>query len=151
MRTILATLLLAALVTQASAQETTVDISNVTNYLIEVLAAVLIVVATWAVKKFGNKLNVDIDIEKGSILANALQRGIDYAENELKKMSGRFNKIEVENELVRTAAKYAISKVPDTVNHFQLGPEQIQEMVRARLTPRVVERVMSEPAPGSTT
>lgn len=124
---------------EVSVMETTtaVDITPLLEQLLLFVGIVLSVVATWAGKKLSDKLGLEKDSETRRYVQEALQTGLNYAMKEARKKAQNIKDPEVENELVRMAANYAITHVPDGLKMLKLDPvrdrARIEEVIRARL------------------
>ncbi len=119
--------------TVAQAALAPVDFAPVVGTVLEILAAGLLAIGMWAVNKLAAKLKLDIEARHREALYAALAAGINYAKNKIAAASEGRSALNIQNDLARFAAQYAVSKVPDAVRHFGLSPERVQELVRARL------------------
>jgi len=117
--------------------ETTVDFMPIIQGLMGLAVTVLATIGAWVARRFGAKLGVDIDAERGVILDNAIRRGIEYASNvAMAKMEGKLE-IDFKSEVLKGAIDYVLDKVPDTLLHFNVTEKRLAEMVKARLGPPV--------------
>lgn len=123
-----------------------VDLAPLVDIFLQTAAGILMVIAAWATAKLKQKFDIDIDATKGSILDNALNKGVDYARGFIVGTDGRVN-IHVKNMMVGLAVKYVISKVPETLEHFGIDDNSLAEMIEARLNPKIE----TEPVPDGST
>lgn len=65
-------------------------------------------------------------------LDRIIRNGIRLAVDRLD-VADRLGAVEVRNELVREAAAYVIASAPGWLEKFNIGPDRVADMVRARL------------------
>lgn len=110
-----------------------VDLSPVLQLTIELLGAVVLALAGWAVTKFGKKLGLENDAKIRQYLDEAIKNGVAFAEQKLKEQAGKIDEVDVKNAKVAEAANYVIKAVPDAIKHFGVTPEKLADLVTARL------------------
>ncbi len=110
-----------------------IDIAPLLEYGLQLIAAVVLAIVGRLGMMANTKFKTDIDVSKGGIVDNAINRGVDYALSMVKGSDGKVN-IYVRNHLVALAAKYAMAKVPETLAHFNISEERLKEMVEARMS-----------------
>lgn len=130
----LAALALAFLMlTTAQAFAAEVDIRPLIDLGIQIVGACILaavgVLVPYALRKF----KLDIDAGHRDAIEKALAAAVNYGIQKAGALSNKVDPIEVKNEAVAAAASYAVSKVPDALKHFDITPEKLAEMIRARL------------------
>lgn len=123
-----------------------VDLAPLVETALQMVATILMAVAAWAAAMIRTKFKIDVDVSKGGILQNAIDKGVDYARGFIVGTDGRVN-IHVKNMMVGLAVKYVISKVPETLQHFNIDENSLAEMIEARLNPKIE----TEPVPDGST
>ena len=84
----------------------------------------------WLAAKLGHQNLVNEDMVRG-YLSDALDRAVSYAKTKVDDAD--WSKVDVKSALIAEAARYAMTRVPDAINHFNLTEEDIAEMIEARL------------------
>lgn len=110
-----------------------VDLKPLLDVGLQILAAVLLALGSWAATWLVKKLKLSADSEVRLYLDQALQRGVTYAVEHARTRGADLARVEVRNEIVAKAASYAATRVPDALKHFNVTPEQVKAMVIARL------------------
>lgn len=108
------------------------DLTPIIGIGIEVAAALLVVLGGWAIAKLGKYLGLKQDAEIRDYLEQALTKGLAYGAAEAKKRT-KGTKINVESETVAQAGTYVLAAVPDALTRFQITPERLADMLKARL------------------
>lgn len=116
----------------------TVDFSPLLQQLIEMFAAILTAVTTWAVaygaKLLHDKWGLDVDAAQRAFLEQAIANGIAYAKNKASTgVAG--TKIAVQNELVKIAGDYVTVHAFDALKYFGVDEEALKRKIIAKLPP----------------
>lgn len=122
-----------------------VDISPITSYLVEVLAAVAVVVGGWAVRRIFQWIGIKRDEKDQAQIENLIGLGINFGKVRLQEIATKRSKIEIKNELVRFGAGYVIDALPGILQRQKITPEKVGEMVKARL-PKLAPEVTPDDA-----
>ena len=117
-----------------------IDLTPLLDIGLEILAAVVMVLASWAIGKFMKKLGIEKDEAIRHYLDGALRAAIEYGKNQVKDKNIT---IETENEAVAHAANYVVAQVPDALKHFKIDPAGLERLIRSRLGNEAIV-----PAPG---
>ena len=115
-----------------------VVLAPLAGYLIEIILAVLAVIAAWVGSKVRDKFGVETDSKLNAVINEALQAGLAYAQVKLEEGGNKLT-YETKNEFVATAVEYIVKGVPNALNHFAITPERLAEMVEARLSGRIAK------------
>lgn len=110
-----------------------VDLGPVLGYLIQIIAAALVVVAMWAVKRLGGKLGLDIDARQREVIYTAIEGAVGWGAMQARLKGENLAKVNVKNELIHVAADYLVQRVPDAIRHFKLSPADVEQLVASRL------------------
>ena len=133
---VLAVAVIIASMCSASAQDavsTVVDFKPLVDLGLRFLAAIIGVLGAWAIARVMKLLGVQSDNALGERLNLALEKAIAYGAGAVgAKLDGHLS-IDVKNEIVASASRYAVDKVPDTIAHFSITPQKLAEMLHARL------------------
>lgn len=123
-------------VAQVAAPETapaTLDFGPLLQMAVDYIAVALGAVLLWLFNRFAAPL---MDEHLAETARNGLdliiRRGIRLAADRLE-VSDRLGAVAVKNDLIREAAAYVIASAPGWVAKFNLGPDRLADMVRARL------------------
>ncbi|WP_119309625.1 hypothetical protein [Cohaesibacter haloalkalitolerans] len=124
------------------ASAATIDLSPVSTLFNEfmqsfvgLLASVIVGAAAWAAKKW---FGLQVDAKQRESLHGAIVRGIGAAlETLLKKMDGKTS-IEIDNETVALVANYVIKLSPGAVKYFNLTPDALADLIRAKFGERLM-------------
>jgi hypothetical protein len=98
-----------------------------------VLLAIAPIVVGWLAIKTNKLLGLNIDEKQRAVAEHAFGMAIQYGLAEAKaRLPGR-TEVEIRNEAVALAVRYAIDRYPDTLNHFGFTDESIADAITARL------------------
>ena len=81
----------------------------------------------------GRKLKLGADNEVRAYLERALASGVNYAANRAREQGQDLSTIDVRNTTVREAVSYVVAHTPDALARFNVTPDALAELVRARL------------------
>lgn len=122
-----------------------VDLAPLIEMVLQLVAAVVMALVGRFAMIGNTKFKTDIDVSKGGIVANAIDRGVDYAAGMIKGEDGKVN-IYVKNAMVALAVRYVIGKVPETLDHFGITEDKLTEMIESRFSKKMeVEAGPGEP------
>ncbi len=124
------------------ASAATIDLSPVSTLFnefmqafVSLLASVIVGAAAWAAKKW---FGLQVDAKQRESLHGAIERGIGAAlETLLKKLDGKTG-IEIDNEAVALVANYVIKLSPGAVKYFNLTPDALADLIRAKFGERLM-------------
>lgn len=132
---------LLALTSPALAQT---DVTPVVNQLIDWLAVGLMagsaVVVTALVRWLAAKTRMQ-DNEFEALLANrlndilhrAIEHAVVVAKNEVNKPGSGLKEVKLDNFFLNVAMNFAISRMPDIIDYFNLDADSIRDMILARM------------------
>lgn len=113
-------------------------IQDVLQAIIGAVFSILGVVATAAIgvmaHRIDKKTGIEIDDNTRQYLNNALQNGLKYAENKARSAAENIEDPVIKNKVVADAANYVTQNVPDALAHFGVTPDQLGDLLVARLT-----------------
>lgn len=113
----------------------------IVSVAIQLLAAVLLAVGSWAVAWLGRRLRLQSDDVVRGYLNDALMRAVDYAETQLRLQAGQaLTRPEQWRQAADLAAHYARQSVPDALKRLGVGPGQLDRMILARLPLDLVDQ-----------
>ncbi len=110
-----------------------VDLKPLLDIGLQLLAAVLLALGTWAVTWVVRKLKLSADSEVRAYLDAALRRGIDFAIEKAQRNGEDIARVSVRSRMAADALNYAVAHVPGALRHFQLTPEKVRDLIVARL------------------
>lgn len=117
-----------------AADGTIVDLSPLLSVLVQFLAAILMVLLSWAAAKLAQKLGLEQDEKVRQLLDEVIRKGIAYGATQLEaKAGGAVRSVDLRSDLVAMAAEYVARGVPDALARFKVTPDRLADMVRARL------------------
>ncbi|WP_319528996.1 hypothetical protein [uncultured Cohaesibacter sp.] len=97
--------------------------------LVDVAAAVIVGALAWAGKKW---FGLSIDAKQRDSLHGAIERGIGSALDVMaKKVDGKAS-FDVNSEVVALVANYVIKMSPDAVKYFNLDPDKLADLIKAK-------------------
>lgn len=121
----------------AEVTATPVDFRPLWGYGVELLVAVLGVLGTWAISRLSAWLGLRQGDSMRAYVDDAFMRALQYAAEQALAQGKSLAKVEVRNELVAIAAKYAVETVPDALRHFGIDGPGLEKRLLARL-PEVI-------------
>lgn len=112
-----------------------------TETVIPLLATVLLSLGIAAIAWIKRRLGIEDNRALGEILDKAAVRAVQFAENTLRGglSEAGWTRLEIKNEILRTAARYVEQQVPDTLKQLGFDPATpegraaIDRMIQARL------------------
>jgi hypothetical protein len=113
-----------------------IDLTPIMGIIVEVLIVVIGVMGTYLIHKVKKHFDIVDNGAMNSLLNEAVDRGMDYAEVQLRK-AGKDVSIKTSNEAVEVAANYIIKGVPKVIAEFGLTEERIKEIVESRLNKKL--------------
>jgi hypothetical protein len=123
----------AAWAAAAAGADTTIDLTAILYYVIDLAAAALFAVLSWAGGLLARKLKLEADSEVRRYLDEAIRRAIDYGVSRAREFGKDLSEVDVRSEIVADAVDYLIPKIPDALKRFGITPDALADMVRARL------------------
>lgn len=144
-------LLFIMLASPAFAQEATkIDFGPLVQQVVwPLLSAAVLAVGAWGVQKFSQWLGIKNNEALGKTVEDALRNGLAYAQSKAGDVPLT---VDVKNEIVATAANYAIKHVPDAMKKLGVGQDVLLEKLEARLSLNVTppEKSIAVPTPPAT-
>ena len=133
----------AFLATTCAASAATVDLSPITEPLIQAAGAVLTGLVGWTLWAARSWLSTKVDLSKTEMddilaqnLKEAAHRGIDYAMQMSKEKLGKggaLSTVNVDNQFIKMGADYVIRSYAGTIAKLGITPQHVEDMIRARL------------------
>lgn len=109
-----------------------IDLAPLASVGLELVAAVLMAVGSYAVWRLNRFLGLREDSEVRAYLDGALHQAVEYGLEKAAPAAGKLS-VKTRNEVVASAASYAAAAVPDALARFNITPERLGDMIRARL------------------
>lgn len=136
-------------------QNTVVDMTPVTNALIQASAAVLSVIVPailwryWGVlsKRFG-LADLEIEAKHRAAIDEGIAKAIGLVVGKVGKLAEPVSKIDVRSPVVASVANTVISNFPDTVKALGLDEKRVAEMVLSRLGIMAIQQTTGVTPPG---
>ena len=116
-----------------------IDFAPLIDIAIQIAAAIVLVVGTWAAGRLVGWLGLKQDAEVRNYLNSALYMAIEYGRTRAREF-GVKGKVETQNKTVAEAVNYLIAAVPDALDRFNVTDEHLADMVKARLEQLNAER-----------
>lgn len=110
-----------------------VDFKPVLDALLQLAAAVLMVLGSWGITRLMQKLQLDKDALIRGYLDAAMRNALAYALEHARAEGAKVSEIAVRNKVVADAANYVLGRTPDAVKHFGLTEDAVRAMLIARL------------------
>lgn len=114
-----------------------VDIGPVIITLIELIFAGLAAVALFFTNKFYNlfeeKTGIEIDDKTRSYLDDAINKGLDWAEEQARKKGVMIKDPNLQSKFVADAVQYVVIAVPSALERFDINEDRVKSLVEARL------------------
>ncbi|MBI3677910.1 MAG: hypothetical protein HY243_14980 [Proteobacteria bacterium] len=134
---VLAVLLLhpiAAYAAAAATSDTTANFTTIIDYFFQILAAVLLGLVTWAVKRYSASLGFQLDDQQRVFLDQAIQNGVAWAVKTADAAAqAKFGKVDVKDPRIALVATYLSEHAPDALKKLGLTDEQIERKIIAKL------------------
>lgn len=118
---------------------TTISLVPVLNGVLEYIVVVVVAVIGWVVSRLTGYLRkwlgIRVDDSQRAVVMGAVERGVNYAADRLRTTMANNKNLNVNcrSLLIATAVKYVQARVPDALNHFKLTPDDVGQMVAAKL------------------
>lgn len=109
-----------------------IDLAPLASVGLELVAAVLMAVGSYGVYRLNRWIGLKEDSEVRAYLDGALHQAVEYGLDRAAPVAGKLT-VKTKNEVVASAASYAAAAVPDALARFQITPERLADMIRARL------------------
>ena len=98
-----------------------------------VLLALAGVLATWLARKFAALLHLQSDDVVRQYLERALDAAAQLGLNKAMAEGQKLGAVDLHNAAAAHGAQYVIDNVPDALNRLGITPDQVEDMIRARL------------------
>jgi len=102
------------------------------DYVIEIVAALVGILASWALKRAADWMGVPRESEMYAWVQDQVERALDDVERRVKKRATG-TEVTLENADIAKAAQIAISNSPKYLDRLGLGEEDVKRMIRERL------------------
>lgn len=120
-----------------AAASSVVDLSPVAAPVIEIgltlLAGGLLWLLRRAIAVFEDRADMQLDEQMRARLQDALFYAVDFARAKVSGAASGPLAVDVKNELVAEAARYAVAAVPQALAYFGIDRARLVEMIEARL------------------
>lgn len=109
--------------------DTTVNLAAFTGTAVELLAPVLLAIATAAGKHMFDWLGLQKDAAVRAAFDATAARAIEYGRQQVTKRPGVV--VEMKSDAVALAVRYVQDAVPDALKHFGITPDRLTKMIEA--------------------
>lgn len=115
---------------------TVVDLGPLINAVaVPLVMALGSVLVTWLTAKAAAFLGLKANDERAAILEKAMQNGLAFAQSQLQaKIGAGPIPLDVKNEIIATAAGYAVAHAPEAMKTLGVDPESLAQKLEARLS-----------------
>lgn len=122
----------------------------VANVVWPLLSAVLLAIGAWGVQKLSAWLGIKNNEVLQNTVESAMKNGLAYAQSKVGDVPLT---VDVKNQIVATAANYAIKHVPDAMAKLGVGQDVLLEKLEARLSLNTTppEKSVAVPTPPAAT
>lgn len=110
-----------------------VDLSPILTVVVQLAAALVLGVGTWALKKWGKKLGVEEDSKVREYVNQALENGVRYAAAKAQAAGQDLARVEVKNKMVADALNYVVPKVPDGLKKLGITEQAAKDILTAKI------------------
>jgi len=109
-----------------------IDLAPLLNVVVPLAAAPVAAAATWALAKVAQHFHIQIQDSQRQALNDAIYHGLNYAARSIEPAQVKVRS----GEIASAAVNYAIAHVPSTLNALGVTPDNLRQMVEARLASR---------------
>lgn len=111
-----------------------IDFAPLLETLVLLLAAALMAVGTWAIRRLSAKFGLEADSAANALLNDALTNAVRYAERLAAEAARARGASRVtDSETVAAAVNYVLEGVPAILHQYDITAEHVEKMVLARL------------------
>ena len=135
---------------------TTISLAPLFNELLEYIVVIVVAVIGWGFSRLAGYLRkwlgIRVDDSQRAVVMGAVERGVNYAADQLRQKMAESNKLSIDfrSLLIATAVKYVQARVPDALIHFKLTPKDVGDMVAAKLEEfGTIDKIATTPASAS--
>lgn len=108
------------------------------QYVIPALGLVITTGISWLISKAAKFFNIRIDETQRAFVMSLVERGIAVGQHRIAQIAADKAHIETHNMIAAEAANYVIARAPDALKHFKLTPEDVRQIISAKLSEGVV-------------
>lgn len=112
---------------------TEIDLTILWDIVIPLAVAVLTALAGWLSVRITSYFQLKSDDVVRKYLDEILTRGVGFATDQMREVARSHTKATVRNDMIASAANYALRQAPEAIARFGLTPTQVEAMVAARL------------------
>lgn len=114
--------------------ETTVSFVPLLNLVLTYLIEIAVVVFGVFILPYLQRLiGLKIDAERRAVIDQALSKALHYGVGRAQSLlENRVNAVDVKNAAIADAVSYTQARIPETLAHFKIGPEDLRKMLEAR-------------------
>ena len=109
-----------------------IDLSPIVPVAVDLMAAILLAVGSWALARLARWLRLKGDDEVRVYLDTALLNGIELAKRRLKER-GKNLTMATKREALAHATGYVIAQVPGALKRLKVDPAAVERAIEARL------------------
>jgi hypothetical protein len=133
---VLFAILLPGLAAAADPASTSVDVGPLlANYVLPFVGSLVALLGVWALRQIEVRLGLDKNARLSGMLETAMTNGLAFAQSQLAgKIGNGPLMVDVKNEAVAIAARYAADHVPDAIKTLGVTPDLLAQKIEARLT-----------------
>lgn len=109
------------------------------NEILEYVAVIIVGFIAWGFGRVAvylrRWLGIRVDDSQRAVVMGAVERGVNYAANIARQRAAndKILTINTRSVLIAEALKYVQNRVPDALKHFNLSPNDIADMVTAKI------------------
>lgn len=118
---------------------TTISLVPIVNEALEYIVVIVIAIIGWGVSRVTGYLRkwlgIRVDDSQRAVVMGAVERGVNYATDAVREMIANSDYLTVDCRtlLITTAIRYVQKRIPDALRHFKLTPDDVGDMVAAKL------------------
>ncbi|MCY1707743.1 inadl protein [Pannonibacter sp. SL95] len=120
-----------------AAASTVVDLSPMAAPVIEIGLTLLVGALLWLLRRaiavFEDRADMQLDEQMRARLQDALFYAVDFARSKVGRVTAGPLTVDLRNEMVAEAARYAMAAVPQALTYFGIDRGRLVEMIEARL------------------
>lgn len=109
-----------------------IDLTPILNWLLTVAGLIFALARAYASLQLKKRVGIEMDLVKNQNLQQAIDNAIRYARNLAVGEDGKLT-IHTSNLMVGWAADYIVKRFGETMDHFNLSPDDIREMIVAKM------------------
>jgi hypothetical protein len=140
----------------AAGQNGGLDLTPITEPLLELAGVFLTVVLGWGLKRLALKFDLSINENHLKVVDFVAQKGVDLARQKIAGTDGKVT-AKIKDRVIREAITHLVAGVPDALKHFKIEPgttdgdAKIRRLIEARLPADSEADAATSPEPAAAT